>query len=120
MRVRIPVATVALTVLAFVVVLYASVRLYTVHGDSMEPTVSSGQIVLVNRLAFVTRPPRTGDVVVVEHPLHPGALVVKRLAGAQDGRFFLRGDNPSHSIDSRHYGTVPESRIHGRVVFIGP
>ncbi|MFW5694394.1 MAG: nickel-type superoxide dismutase maturation protease [Alkalispirochaeta sp.] len=118
---RIPVTTVALTVLGFGLFIIASVRLYGVEGTSMEPAIAPGQVVVVNRLAFRFHTPTPGDVVVARHPIDPNRVVVKRLAsGTADGRYILHGDNSGGSLDSRHYGAVSPSQILGRVVFIGP
>lgn len=121
MRVRIPVTTVALTVLGFGLLLASSVRLYGVAGASMQPAIRPGQVIVVNRLAFRIRSPKRGDVVVAQHPAQPDLIVVKRLTGDNgDGRYILRGDNSDRSLDSRHYGAISPRQILGRVVFIGP
>lgn len=121
MAVRIPVTTVALTVLGFGLLLAFSVRMYGVAGVSMEPAIGAGQVIVVNRLAFRIRTPKQGDVVVAQHPAQPNLVVVKRLVGTTgDGRYILRGDNSERSLDSRHYGAIMPRQILGRVVFIGP
>ncbi|SEL42863.1 S26 family signal peptidase [Nonomuraea pusilla] len=113
----------------------------TVSGPSMEPTLRPGDRVLVRRTPGVV--PGRGDVVVVEEPgpCRPGdrtgaagtRWVVKRVAAVPGdpeppylpawarhpsglvpaGRLVLLGDNPAGSRDSRHYGTVPASRVLG-------
>ena len=39
-----------------------------------------------------------------------------RVVTVPEGHFWLEGDNPLYSIDSRHYGPVPVPAIRGRVV----
>ncbi len=76
----------------------------------MEPVLADGDWVLAVTGGRV----REGDVVVVEHPGRPGFLVVKRVAGVRDGGYWVLGDSPEASTDSRHFGAVPE--VAGRVV----
>ena len=74
---------------------------------------------------------RRGDVVVVEHPGRPGYEMVKRLTATSgdriDGRvlaageFWVVGDHPDASTDSRHFGPVAEDALRARVLLIyGP
>ena len=55
---------------------------------------------------------------VVEHPERPGFELVKRVAAARDGGWWLRGDAPEASTDSRHFGVVAREAILGRVVAV--
>lgn len=74
---------------------------------------------------------RRGDVVVVEHPGRPGYEMVKRLVAFPgdrlDGRvlapdeFWVVGDHPDASTDSRHFGPVSEDALKARVLLVfGP
>lgn len=91
---------------------------FTVSGASMFPTLAEGDEVVVDYGAYRCKKPSVGDVVVAVSP--DGAAygrIVKRVVGiAQDGRFFLQGDNPEESTDSRHYGPLPVHYILGKVV----
>lgn len=117
---RVPFGTVLLTVLAFALTLGLTVRVYAVHGSSMEPTLSDGQVVVVNRLAYLLRSPRPGDLVVLEHPLRGQELMIKRISSLQEQNSIVyRGDNPGESVDSRHFGSISRQALRGRVVFIG-
>lgn len=116
---RIPLATVTLSVLVSGLVFLASVRLYAVEGESMAPALHPGQVVLVTSLPFLWSPLRTGDIVVAESPTG-GRLLVKRIAARDaEGMLVLMGDNPDRSIDSRHFGNIPLTGVHGKVVFVG-
>lgn len=77
----------------------------------MEPTLREGDWILARRGVRVS----TGDVVVLERPDRPGLLVVKRIAGARPDGWWVLGDAPARSTDSRHFGAVPE--VVGRVVW---
>ncbi|GAA2362742.1 hypothetical protein Cme02nite_41590 [Catellatospora methionotrophica] len=81
-----------------------------VHGPSMAPTLRHGDMLLVRRGG---RPVRTGDVVVARFRSRPGLLVVKRVRRAQDGGWWLIGDNGLVTDDSRAYGVAD---VVGRVL----
>jgi signal peptidase I len=147
-------------VLALIVI--AALDMVSVAGPSMEPTLVSGDRVLVFRGAYGVRPPwqggyifrwrepGRGDIVLLENPID-GNPVVKRcvgvpgdrlifaqeniyvagtafpldtasLGGLEDyrrippGRYFVVGDNPEASTDSRHYGPVSRDYLLGRIV----
>ncbi|WP_434741576.1 S24 family peptidase [Micromonospora sp. SH-82] len=81
-----------------------------VTGPSMSPTLRHGDAVLVRRGG---RPVRPGDVVVAVFRARPGLLVVKRAVRAQDGGWWIRGDNEFATDDSRTYGVAD---VQGRVL----
>ncbi len=66
----------------------------------MSPTLSDGDVVLVS---FRARP-RPGAVVLVRWPQRPGQLSVKRVVGRHGDGWWVLGDNPDASTDSRHLG----------------
>ncbi|MBI4337582.1 MAG: signal peptidase I [Chloroflexi bacterium] len=75
---RVVAATLQVVHLGMVVNLLTSAR-YLVQGDSMEPTLTSGQYVLVSRLDYWLGQPRRGDLVLVRDPVKSAAVYVKRL-----------------------------------------
>lgn len=81
-----------------------------VVGDSMNPTLKDGQIVLCHSI----RTFREGQVVVA---FMNGREVVKRIKSIENGRIFLEGDNQDASTDSRTHGSVTDSKIEGVVVW---
>lgn len=123
--------------------LVASVRVAVVEGDSMQPALDNGQIVLVNRLYRLFGRLRRGDVVLLRRS---NDVLVKRVAYVpgdvvprREARRFRRatdyfepaprggllvppatvvvlGDNAPMSDDSRAFGPVPAGDIIGRVV----
>ena len=94
-------------------VLLGSRHKYICEGRSMNPTLKDGEVVLVDREAEI----EVGDVVVAKHPIEQNSEVVKRVARINDrGHYFLIGDNPDDSEDSRHYGAVTREYIKGKVV----
>jgi len=75
-----------LTDLLLVLALLLTVHLFAVDSslvmsNSMLPTLQPGDWVLVNSLAYLTKEPGRGDVVVFKAPLEPGLEYVKRIVG---------------------------------------
>ena len=83
-----------------------------VAGESMEPTLRSGEWWLARR----TRRVRVGDVVVVRQPEQVELLTVKRITRRDGTRWWVEGDNPPLSRDSRHYGPVDQEEIIAQLV----
>ncbi|MBA2529305.1 MAG: hypothetical protein H0V19_04985 [Euzebyales bacterium] len=94
-----------------------------VKGLSMAPTLRPGDRLLVRPVRRLRR----GDLVVVCDPGEPGRWVVKRVAAlpgqavavagrelTAGGGIVVLGDNLAHSTDSRDYGAVPLSGVHGK------
>jgi nickel-type superoxide dismutase maturation protease len=81
-----------------------------VRGPSMAPTLRDGDALLVRRGGRAVRP---GDVVVATFRSRPDLLVVKRAVRAQDGGWWVRGDNDLVADDSRSYGVAD---VEGRVL----
>ncbi len=90
---------------------------YVVEGDSMTPSVTADERVLVSRLAYWFSQPKRGDVVVLRDPREPERLLIKRIAEAHENSFEVTGDNVDGSTDSRAFGPVPADLILGKVVF---
>jgi len=81
-----------------------------VKGPSMAPTLRDGDALLVRRGG---RPVRPGDVVVAAFRSRPDRLVVKRAVRAEDGGWWIQGDNEFVADDSRAYGVAD---VRGRVL----
>jgi signal peptidase I len=99
------------------------------EGDSMEPAIRSGAVLVINRLQYGFRipgqpayllrwgMPKQGEVVVFYTP--SGDFAVKRCGELIEGGYFLAlGDNSLQSYDSRSYGPVPVDRITGKALGI--
>ena len=96
-----------------------------IEGASMLPTLLPGDWALAAAGGRMTRE----DVVVVEHPGRPGYEMVKRLTAlpgdlVDDGRvlspdeFWVLGDHPPGSTDSRAFGPVHGAQLHARVMLV--
>ncbi|MCL2128217.1 MAG: signal peptidase I [Treponema sp.] len=99
------------------------------EGNSMEPAIRSGTVLVVNRLQYGLRfpgqaayllrwsAPKQGDVVIFYTPM--GNIAVKRCGGLEgETEFMARGDNSLLSYDSRSYGPVPVDNTIGKVLGI--
>jgi phage repressor protein C with HTH and peptisase S24 domain len=75
-------------------------RRVAVRGPSMSPTLHDGDVVLVRFGA----PVRTGDVVLVRWAERPRQLSVKRAMRPSGTGWWVLGDNPFGSTDSRALG----------------
>ena len=71
-----------------------------VEGPSMLPTLRPGDCLLVRRPRRV----RPGSVVVARFPARPELLVVKRAVRRDGDLWWVEGDNPAVTDDSRRYG----------------
>lgn len=106
-------AAVALTIAAAgVAVGRAAARAFTVgvSGPSMVPTLVDGDALV----AYPVRRVRRGDVVIARFRSRPDLLVVKRAIRPYNDGWWIEGDNPFVTDDSRKYG---EADVLGRVIF---
>jgi len=86
---------------------------YTINGESMRPTLESGQVVLVNKLVYRWHAPQADEVVVLNSPY--GVMAKRIVHTTADGDYWVEGDNKDFSTDSREYGAVKRGQIIGRV-----
>lgn len=101
------------------------------QGPSMKPTFGENNVLMVNRLKWRLGLFDKGDIVFSRTPFDDETNVVKRIAylpgdmvKLKNGESFqlghnhywLLGDNPDQSFDSRHYGPIPGHMIQGLVV----
>ncbi|TYB62180.1 hypothetical protein FXF51_26010 [Nonomuraea sp. PA05] len=74
-------------------------KLVTVIGGSMEPTLRSGDVLLVD---MTGEPPSTGDIVIYRRPLGGGsvvALIVKVVISTADGQLRVAGTGLSQTSE---------------------
>ncbi|HRI44323.1 MAG TPA: signal peptidase I [Fimbriimonadaceae bacterium] len=129
---------VLLFALAFAIFFRAYFKTIEVSGESMEPTLRSGQRVLVSDAYGLIGAIRKNDIVVLKGKA-AGEFLIKRVhaLGGQtvdwlnvpgswridqgkyvvpDGEVYVIGDNYQVSEDSRRYGPFPLADVVGKVV----
>jgi inner membrane protease subunit 1 len=107
----------------------------------MLPTLAvGGEIAIEDRLTYRFFPQHLGrgDLITLKSPLEPGRVICKRVLGlpgdvicvdptgeyapstehvvVPKGHVWISGDNAAYSRDSRQYGPVSISLIHGRLL----
>ena len=107
-------------------------RRVVVQDDSMRPTLTPGDRLLVDPSAYRRHPPQRGDVIVLVDPADRRRWLVKRVAALPGDPFpapgvpgddarvpprhvFVLADEPDKGRDSRSFGPVPLDRVIGRV-----
>ncbi|WP_344258961.1 nickel-type superoxide dismutase maturation protease [Streptomyces sodiiphilus] len=88
------------------------VGLAEVYNPSMLPTLRPGDRLLLRYGGRV----RPGDVIVVRHPFQHDLLIVKRAVERRPGGWWVRGDNPRVTNDSREFGAVPADLVMARAL----
>jgi signal peptidase I len=89
--------TLVLAVVLFVGINAVSARI-RVDGDSMEPTLVSGEFIIVNRLSYHFGAPLRGDIIVFHFPGNPQEEYIKRVIGlpgddvqVKNGQVYING-----------------------------
>ena len=117
----------ALAVVALVAVRFLVAEPFRVASTSMEPTLSAGDSVLVDKRAYGDDGPRRGDLVVFRAPADDD-VTLKRVVGVggdrvaiEDGLLVVNGRRPAEpytdpeAIDSVFFGPV---RVPPGTVFV--
>jgi len=115
-----------------------------VSSSSMTPGLLPGDYLLVSRVGYGARVPFTpwrlpfvrdvarNQVLVFDWPPDPSQVYVKRVAGRPGdtvqvngapvvvpaGHSYVLGDQRDDSLDSRHWGFVPDALVHGVPWFV--
>lgn len=92
---------------------FGTFRRVVVVGDSMWPTLESGDRLVVRRFGRV----RVGDLVAFADPGDAKRQLVKRVRALSAGGVSVIGDNEDASTDSRHFGPVPLGTLSGRAIY---
>lgn len=98
---------------------------FYIPSGSMEPTLLTGDRIIVSKLSYYFHEPERGDVIVFKYPLDPKRAFVKRVAAlggetvaVRDGRLYIDGvpvaeEYLSPGVPGRDFGplTVPEGSL---------
>ncbi len=90
--------TLLLALIIFLVINTLTGR-YQVHGQSMEPSLQSGQYLIASKITYWLHPPERGDVIVLDPPSGGGQIpYIKRVIGLpgdeveiQEGQVWVNG-----------------------------
>jgi signal peptidase I len=114
--------TLILSVVLFVSINVISARI-RVDGDSMEPTLISGEYVIVSRLSYRLGSPQRGDIIVFHYPRNPQEEYIKRVIGlpgdqveVKNGAVYVNGQRLLESylsVKTNYLGTwsVPSGQL---------
>ena len=127
-----------LAILVFVLIFYPFFKMAEVKGESMLPTLQSGQKVLTCHAFWLVGQIRPNDIIVLKEEKSQDYFI-KRVLGlpgdkipwsmapqnwpmekgeyvVPEGRIYVVGDNLNHSDDSRKFGAFLQSNILGKVL----
>ena len=79
----------------------------------MSPTLHDGQIIFVNRLSYIFKNPKIGEIVAAKIN---GKTFIKRITKIDGEKLFLSGDNEKDSFDSRRFGLISKKEIIGKII----
>ncbi len=114
--------TIVLAVVFFLGINLVSARIL-VDGASMEPTLVTGERVIVNRLSYKFSTPQRGDIIVFHPPPNPSEEYIKRVIGlsgdavqVKNGSVYVNGQLLQESyidVKTNYAGTwqVPEGQL---------
>ncbi|MCL2603125.1 MAG: signal peptidase I [Defluviitaleaceae bacterium] len=118
---------IGLAVLFFLVARNFLFRTAHVDGNSMEPTLSNGDMLVLNRAGWLITGPRVNDIVAFPYRMNPSENFIKRVIALPgdtvdilDGSFYVNGvrldDDFSHERiadrwDADFPVTVPEGAV---------
>lgn len=91
----------------------ANLVLISAVGDSMLPTLSSGDLLLVDKSEYKIR----DDAIYVISV--NGSLLVKRVQLLLDGTVIIRSDNPAYQPQTVKQPDIEDLKVVGRVVWVG-
>jgi len=86
------VETVAIAVIAVILVRTFIAQPFLVSGSSMEPNFKDGDYLLVDELSYRFREPARGEVIVFKYPGDHKAYYIKRIIGLPGERVVVKDD----------------------------
>lgn len=80
---------IAVALAAFVIAFVA--QSFLVQGSSMEPSLTEGQRLLVDKLTYRWRTPERGEIIVFDYPADPRRKFIKRVVGLPGDEVMIVG-----------------------------
>lgn len=81
----------------------------------MSPTIKHNNFVLVSGLMYLFKNPAVNDIVAFKHT---NSILIKRITKILENKYFVKGDNPKDSLDSKQIGLISKKQILGKVIYI--
>lgn len=84
---------VILIILAIVCINKFMVSFAFIQSDLMTPALKKGAFVIIDKITFRFRPPKTGDIIIYKDGGADGQILIKRVIGVQDNLITIRNGN---------------------------
>jgi signal peptidase I len=68
---------------------------FIVRGESMDPTYSDGQYLIIDELTYRREAPARGDVIVFKYPKEPSKYFIKRIIGLPNETVDIKNGIPT-------------------------
>lgn len=102
-----------IVIIALLIVLpirYFIFQPFIVRGESMEPSFSHGDYLIVDQISYRLSEPERGDVIIFNYPDYPGIRYIKRIIGLpgetveiKEGQIFIYDNEEKRLIDESNY-----------------
>jgi signal peptidase I len=94
---------------------------YHIPSESMNPTLQTGDVVLIDTWIYNKSLPKTNDILIIKRS-PTGLVLAKRLKDIRklvgQTELYIVGDNQNYSIDSRRFGWITDEYLIGKVKLI--
>ena len=99
-----------------------------VSGESMSPTIESGDYLFINKLAYISRNPKRGDIIIVK-PRGNVGTVIKRIVGLPserlqvvDGQVTVKNErtDPNITLDELYLNGLTTNAVGTTYVQLDP
>jgi signal peptidase I len=102
------------------------VELYVVDGPSMQPTLVTGERVVVNKFIYRFKPPQHGDVIVFIYPSDHSRDFIKRVIAVpgdtieiNDGRVFINDQLQNETFIKEKFSSIyPKTTVPPQSIFV--
>jgi len=97
-----------------------------VEGQSMEPNLHNNQRLIIEKISYRFRPPRSGDIVVIRMPNRSSDPLIKRVIGlpgetveVRDGHVFINGQALQEPyLEQLTFGNIAAHVIPAEFIFV--
>lgn len=105
--------------LVLILVHFFIATIHVVQGESMEPNFHTNEIIITNKLSYLTKEPERGDVVVLRFPGDPeNAKYIKRMIGLpgetleiKNSKIYIDGEELIESYIPKSTYTGPDMKV---------